>query len=66
LKDDFIAQQTALIRYHYPNIDVDKLSDAKWANLVEELWYTLKTLGIMQETKTMPQAELTAYKKDNK
>lgn len=49
LKDDELLQNNALLRFHYPFLDVDKLTDDEWAYRVAELHWVLLKENILQK-----------------
>jgi len=51
IAQDEIAQHDALLRFYYPRIDIDKISDTMYCKLIAEVFHVLKYTGVLQEKK---------------
>lgn len=49
IDEDECLQNNALLRYHYPTLNVDELTDDQWAVAVAELHYVLIKENVLQK-----------------
>jgi hypothetical protein len=44
-----VLKNTAMLRFYYPNINVDKLTDNQFCKLASEMFFVLKFNGTLQD-----------------